>query len=78
MIRPRLSRIPFNGTLLDMNAAGLRMIEADSLDQVCGQRVARLVTEEHRAAFLKLLARVFRGESGALEFALVGLKGTRR
>jgi two-component system cell cycle sensor histidine kinase/response regulator CckA len=67
-----------DGTLLDMNPAGLRMIEADSLDQVRGHRVASLVAEPYRAAFRELIRRVFQGGSGTLEFEVVGLQGTRR
>ena len=67
-----------DGTLLEMNPAGLQMIEADSLDQVRGHRVADLVAEPHRAAFRELIRRVFQGGSGTLEFEVVGLKGTRR
>ncbi len=67
-----------DGSLLEINAAGLRMLEADSFHQVEGQNVARLVVQEHRDAFRSLTARVFRGESGTLEFQMVGLKGSRR
>ncbi|NCP88564.1 PAS domain S-box protein, partial [bacterium] len=67
-----------NGALLDINPAGLAMIEADSLEQVIGVPILNIVTPDHRAAFEVLNARVFRGESGTLEFEIVGLKGTRR
>jgi PAS domain S-box-containing protein len=67
-----------DGTLLDINPAGLRMIEADSIDEVRHRCVYPLVVEEHRAAFTALIERVFGGESGALEFEIVGLKGGRR
>lgn len=67
-----------DGRLLDMNPAGLRMIEADSLDQVKGQPVLPIVAPEHREAFSALHRRVFAGESGTLEFEIVGLRGTRR
>ena len=66
------------GHLLEMNAAGLRMIEADGAASVLGQCVYPLVTEPHRAAFRVLIERVCRGERGILEFEIVGLKGTRR
>ena len=36
------------GNLLDMNSAGLNLIEADSLDQVRGQCIYSVVAEEHR------------------------------
>ena len=67
-----------NGTLQVMNPAGLRMIEADSLDQVLGKSISSLVAETDRAAFDDLTARVFRGESGVLEFRMTGLKGSDR
>jgi PAS domain-containing protein len=42
------------GRLLEMNAAGLRMVEADSADAVIGQCVWGLVVPEHAAAFRDL------------------------
>jgi PAS domain S-box-containing protein len=67
-----------NGSLLEMNPAGLAMIEADSLEQVRGRSVYRYVAPEHREAFVALTENVLCGGSGTLEFELVGLKGTRR
>ncbi len=66
------------GLLLDMNPAGLAMIEADSLETVAGQCVYGLVAPEFRAAFTALTERACRGGRGVLEFEIVGLKGTRR
>ena len=67
-----------DGSLLDMNPAGLRMLEADSLAQVKGQCVFPLIADDHRVAFRELGERIFRGESGMLEFQMIGLKGTQR
>jgi PAS domain S-box-containing protein len=67
-----------NGALLEMNPAGLAMIEADSLEQVRGRSVYRHIAPSHREAFVALTEKVLRGGSGTLEFELVGLKGTRR
>jgi len=67
-----------DGRLLEMNPAGLRMIEADSLEQVLGQSIFPLISEEHRNAFRALHEKVIRGESGKLEFDIIGLKGARR
>jgi PAS domain S-box-containing protein len=67
-----------NGELLEMNPAGLAMIEADSLEQVRGRSVYRYIAPGHREAFIALTEKVLRGGSGTLEFELVGLKGTRR
>ena len=67
-----------DGRLLEMNAAGLRMIEADAAAQVVGHCVYGLVAPEHSAAFRALTERVCAGEQGTLEFEIIGLKGTRR
>ena len=65
-----------DGSLRQINRAGLKMLEADSFEQVVGLCVYPLIVPEHRAKFQELTGRVFRGESGTLEFQLVGLKGT--
>lgn len=67
-----------DGSLQQMNRAGLDMIEADSEQQVIGAKVVDLVVPEHKAAFIALNERVGRGETGSLEFEIVGLKGHRR
>jgi diguanylate cyclase (GGDEF)-like protein/PAS domain S-box-containing protein len=67
-----------DGTLLQMNRAGLDMIEAESEEQVIGAHVVGLVAPEHKEAFHALLEKVNQGEAGSLEFEMVGLKGCRR
>ena len=67
-----------DGSLLDMNPAGLAMIEADSLEQVRGEPLDRIVISEHRDAFRALTEKVSSGESGTLEFEISGLEGARR
>ncbi len=66
------------GRLLTINPAGLAMIEADAPEQVVGESVLAIVAPEQRDAFADLTRRVFQGEAGALEFEIIGLKGTRR
>ncbi len=66
------------GTLLEMNPAGLAMIEAESFEQVRGANMARLLAPGYREPFAKLTQRVFGGLSGGLEFEITGLKGTHR
>src|SRR4051812_9416381 len=66
------------GQLLEMNASGLRMIEAESIEALVGKSVYGLVGEGHRDAFRALTERVCQGGRGRLEFELVGLKGTHR
>ncbi len=67
-----------DGRLVDINPAGLAMIEAESLDQVVGHHMGELVVPEHRGRFREHVVRVFQGESVEVEFDIVGLRGTRR
>jgi PAS domain S-box-containing protein len=67
-----------DGRLLEMNPAGLAMIEADSLAEVIDKPVYSLINPNHRQAFVKLTESIFEGKSGKLEFELTGLKGTSR
>ncbi|MBI3775118.1 MAG: PAS domain S-box protein [Gammaproteobacteria bacterium] len=70
--------IDASGKLLEMNQAGLDMLEAGQRAQVIGEEVAKLVVAEHREQFMQLQRAVIGGASGTLEFDVVGLKGTRR
>ncbi len=67
-----------NLNLLQMNPAGLSMIEADSMEEVAGCCVEGIIEPEYREAFIKMTDEVFKGNSGLLEFKITGLKGTRR
>jgi PAS domain S-box-containing protein len=67
-----------DGTIVEMNASGLAMIEADSIDQAAGKSSYDIVVPEHRDKFIELTKRVCSGQKGSLEFEIVGLKGTRR
>lgn len=67
-----------NGTLLQMNAAGRRMVEAESADAVEGASVLDLIAPEHRSAWKERHQRVCKGEKLSWEFDLLGLHGTRR
>ena len=64
--------------LLDINPAGIEMIEADSLKDIQGCEVLTLIDDAFKKQFLDLGERVFNGESGILEFSITGLKGTKR
>ncbi len=66
------------GQLLEMNAAGLRMIEAGDRDEVIGMPVRELIHPEYWEAFTQLNRRVCRGETGHLQFRIRGLQGAER
>ena len=70
--------VSVDGRLLEMNPAGLRMIEADEGGQVVGQPVIDLVHPEDREAFMGLHRRSGVGETGQLQFRVIGLKQTER
>src|SRR5688572_12439425 len=59
-----------------MNPAGLRMIEADTFEQISGKSLLPLVMEEDRPAVQRFIERVFAGESGRLQCCLRSLKGS--
>jgi PAS domain S-box-containing protein len=67
-----------DGTLMQMNPAGLRMIEADSIEQVKGKSVYHIVAPKYQDAFRELTESVCLGNKGSLEFEIIGLKGTHR
>jgi two-component system cell cycle sensor histidine kinase/response regulator CckA len=67
--------VGLDGTLRMMNPAGLRMIQADSPEQVVGHPLLPMVAPEHRSAFMELSEHVFQGGQGSLEFRAIGLKG---
>lgn len=66
------------GRLLQMNPAGLDMLQADSLEQLIGLPVIDSIAPEYREAFLNLHKHILAGESQKLEYEIVGLKGGRR
>ncbi len=72
-----IKRVASDGTLLQMNPAGLCMIELDE-ESAIGRCVFDVVTPEHRASFIDMHQAVIKGASRTLEFEIQGFKGTRR
>lgn len=66
------------GLLLEMNAAGLRMIDAESAAQIRGRPVSELIHPDDRASFAELHRQAIGGETGQLQFRIIGLKGRER
>jgi len=67
-----------DGVLLEMNPAGLALLEANQPGDIIGTSVYDMIAPEFRDAYRDLTNRVFAGESGVMEFQLVSLKGRRR
>jgi PAS domain S-box-containing protein len=66
------------GGLLEMNRAGLAMLEAGSVEEVQRKSLAAFIAPEYRDAFRELHRRVMAGGNERLEFEIVGQHGTRR
>ncbi len=67
-----------NGELIDMNPAGLQLIEAPDLDSVKGVSVYDLMEGESLEKFKEFNRKVFEGNSGSLDFEITSLKGHKR
>jgi PAS domain S-box-containing protein len=66
------------GLLLEMNPAGLKMIEAESAAQIRGRPVSELIHPEDRVRFAELHRKAAGGATGQLQFRIIGLKGRER
>ncbi len=66
------------GELLEMNRAGLSMLEADSISQARSHGMIKFILPKYQATFAELHANAIAGNHGLLEFEIIGLKGGRR
>ena len=67
-----------DGSLLQMNSSGLRMIGASCLEAVAGKSIYEMIAPEDRDRFRIFNEGVCAGEKGSLEFDIVSLNGQRR
>ena len=67
-----------DGTLVEMNRAGLAMLEVESIEQVRDIGLETFVSPEYRERFASFIDAGRTSESNELEFEMVSLKGTRR
>lgn len=67
-----------NGSLVDMNPAGLKMLEVRTLDEAKAKGLLPFIDPAYRDAFADLGKSVLEGGSGVLEFPITGTKGTKR
>lgn len=67
-----------DGTILDMNPAGLAIVDAKRREDIVGKAAYGYIAPEHRAKYAEMTKRVFRGETATLEFRLIGLRGRER
>lgn len=66
------------GELIEMNPAGLHMLEADSLEEAKSRPLSDYLLPQWRDKFHDLHHQVMEGQEGMLEFEIIGLKGSHR
>lgn len=67
-----------DGVVLEMNAAGLQLLEAKTPTEVIGHKVYEFLCPEHIPEYQELTRDVFAGKKRVLEFQVMGRQGTRR
>jgi PAS domain S-box-containing protein len=67
-----------DGSFLDLNHTGLRLLEADDFARLTGLRFESFATDPERTACRSLAGNVLRGHPVTRELEIVGLRGTRR
>ncbi len=70
--------IAADGALVDMNRAGLALIEAESVEDARAHGLLSFVRPEFRARFTELTRRVLTGETGSLHYPIQGKRGAAR
>ena len=65
------------GVPILMNPAGLRVLEAESFEEIAGKSLLPIVLEEDRPAVQRLIDQVFSGQCGRVQFR-IGLNGSER
>ena len=66
------------GHVREINAAGLRLFEARTLDEARDKNISAVIAPEFRDNVQIVHQRVMDGETVSFDFELIGLRGTRR
>ncbi|MGN2393192.1 PAS domain-containing protein [Pelomicrobium sp. G1] len=67
-----------DGTILEMNPAGMAILDARLPEQVIGKSVYEFISPQYHDAYRALTRRVFGGEEDVLEFEVTTLSNARR
>lgn len=67
-----------DGKIMDVNRAGLKLLEADHPDQVVGKSMDAFLTEAYREVFWKSAEKVFSGGRAHLEYEMYSIKRSPR
>ncbi|MCW8903269.1 PAS domain-containing sensor histidine kinase [Sedimenticola sp.] len=66
------------GTILEMNPAGLVLLNATHSTEVIGRSVYEFLNSEYHEAYQALTQEVFAGNPGCMEFEVTGISGAHR
>ena len=64
-----------DGTVLEINPAGLRLVDAGRPEDIIGKKIYDVVAQEFKQIYRENMRRVFEGEAVVYEFKSVTLKG---
>ena len=64
-----------DGTVLEINPAGLRLLDAARPEDIIGKKIYDVVAQEFRYIYRENMRRVFEGEAVVYEFKAITLKG---
>lgn len=67
-----------DGTLLEINPAGLAILEVDKTGDVIGRPISQMIAPEYQQAFQQFHQQVCQGQKGSLKFEIITAKGNRR
>lgn len=70
--------LSLKGEIIDINPAGLRFLEADSVAQVAGHTAESILLPEFVDGFNRAIHSVIGGNAVEMEYVITGLKGTPR
>ncbi len=70
--------IAADGTLLEINPAGILMLEVDNNAALIGKSVYDLIAPEYQEAFRQLNESICQGNKGILQFEMISCRGNRR
>ncbi|MEI2582533.1 CHASE3 domain-containing protein [Scytonema sp. PRP1] len=70
--------IEADGSILEINPAGLVMIEVESADSIIGKSIYSFVASKYTKAFQAFHESVCQGNKGTLEFEIIGCRGSHR
>ncbi|MBL0064922.1 MAG: PAS domain S-box protein [Bacteroidetes bacterium] len=73
-----IKTVDANGIILEMNPAGMEILEASNASQVVGKRVLDIINENYRKAYAESSELVFLGQSFKQEFEITTLRGNRK